>query len=166
MNTFKVYIVIALATLATAEPPSSYSYSRASGGVGGGYSGGSLGGGWPGSNNGGYTAVSTGYQTSEGIAVDPQLLEQVRQILLKEEQAGGGWQSNNAGWQSSPSSSYGVPSYTSSGRVIGLDLEGIRQSIQVAQYKQGPVGSVNGGWTSGASNSYSVSNGPSSSYGY
>lgn len=159
-------MVIALAALATAEPPSGYSYSRSSGGVGGGYSGGSLGGGYAaGGSSGGYKAVSTGYQTSEGIAVDPQLLEQVRQILLKEEQAAGGFQSNNAGWHSSPSSSYGVPSYTPSGRVIGLDLEGIRQAIQVAQYKQeshGTVGGVNSGWSSGASNSYSAS----SSHGY
>lgn len=134
-------IAIAMAVAVVAEPPSGYSYSRPSGGGGGfsgGFSGGLSGGG------GGYTAVSSGYSTSEGQNVDPQLLEQVRQILLKEEQSSsassfssGGGLSSSYGAPSSqygaPSSSYGAPSY-SSGRVVGIDLEGIKQAIQVVYF--------------------------------
>uniref|UniRef100_A0AAR5P157 Zasp-like motif domain-containing protein n=1 Tax=Dendroctonus ponderosae TaxID=77166 RepID=A0AAR5P157_DENPD len=120
---------------AIAEPPSGYSYSRPSGG-------GSIGGGI--SLGGGYTAVSSGYQTSEGASVDPALLEQVRQILLKEEQNSASSSSIGGGISSSygapsaqygaPSPQYGVPSYST--RVVGIDLEGIKQAIQVAQYNQ------------------------------
>ncbi|XP_044736582.1 pro-resilin [Chrysoperla carnea] len=187
MNTFKVCMVIALAALATAEPPSGYSYSRPSGGGGGGYSsggyssGGSLGGGYSGGGGGGgYTAVSTGYQTSEGASVDPQLLEQVRQILLKEEQSSGSIGGGGGGYPSAPSSSYGAPSSSygvpsssygvpsySSGRVVGIDLEGIRQAIQVAQYNQISHGQVGGGggYPSGPSSSYGAPSIPSGSYG-
>ncbi|KOB30459.1 Cuticular protein glycine-rich 20, partial [Operophtera brumata] len=77
-------IALALVASVTAEPPSGYNYNRpSSGGHSGGFSGGVSGGG------GGYQAVSSGYQTSEGQNVDAQLLEQVRQILLKEEASSG-----------------------------------------------------------------------------
>lgn len=157
-------MIVGLAGFALAEPPisSGYSYSRPSGG-GGGYS---LGGG------GGYTAVSTGYQTSEGASVDGALLEQIRQILLREEQSSGGFGGGGYAPSSSygapstqygvPSSSYGVPGYQT--RVIGIDLEGIRQAIQVAQFNQVTHGG-GGGYPSGPSGSYGVPSRPSGSYG-
>lgn len=162
-------LAFALAAVAVAEPPSGYSYSRPSGGGGfslGGGGGYSLGGGL--SGGGGYTAVSSGYQTSEGASVDPALLEQVRQILLKEEQNsasvsshGGGGISSSYGAPSPqygvPSSSYGVPGYST--RVVGIDLEGIKQAIQVAQYHQVSQGPSFGGYPSGPSSR------PSGSYG-
>lgn len=142
-----------MAVAVVAEPPSGYSYSRPSGG-GGGYSGGGggFGGGGLSGGGGGYTAVSSGYSTSEGQNVDPALLEQVRQILLKEEQSssssassfssGGGGLSSSYGAPSSqygaPSSSYGAPSYSS--RVVGIDLEGIKQAIQVMYFFSGGGG--------------------------
>lgn len=123
-------MIVGMAGFALAEPPSSgYSYSRPSGGGGGG--GYSLGGGG-GGGGGGYTSVSTGYQTNEGASVDGALLEQIRQILLKEESqaqqsggfGGGGYApSSSYGAPSSqygvPSSSYGVPGYQT--RVVGID---------------------------------------------
>ena len=133
------WVAIALAVVVTAEPPSGgYSYGG-SGGGGGGYGdgGGLLGGG------GGYHAESFGYQTNEGASVDPALLEQVRQILLKEEissqstSAIGGISSTYGAPSPKygvPSTQYGVPNYHT--RVVGIDLEGIKQAIQVAQYSQ------------------------------
>ncbi|XP_015176610.1 PREDICTED: pro-resilin [Polistes dominula] len=168
MNPLIACMVIGLAGFALAEPPvsSGYSYSRPGGGGGGG--GYSLGGG------GGYTQVSTGYQTSEGASVDGALLEQIRQILLKEElQAqqtggfgGGGYAPSSSYGAPSPqygvpSSSYGVPSYQT--RVVGIDLEGIRQAIQVAQFNQVTQGA--GGYPSGPSVSYGAPSRPSGSYG-
>ncbi|XP_026741250.1 putative glycine-rich cell wall structural protein 1 [Trichoplusia ni] len=163
MKAFVACIALALVACASAEPPSGYNYNRPSGGGGGGFHGGS-GGGL--SGGGGYQAVSTGYQTSEGQNVDPQLLEQIRSILLKEEASsgsgfggghggqGGGAPSSSYGVPSSsygaPSSSYGVPS----ARVVGIALEGVRQAIQVAQYQQ----------TSGSSGGYPAAV-PSGSYG-
>lgn len=167
-------MVVCMAVAISAESPvgGGYSYSRPSGGYsggGGGYSGGG-GGGLIG--GGGYTAVSSGYQTSEGATVDPALLEQVRQILLKEEinsQSIGGGHGGGGGGGGYPSSSYGVPStqygvpqYAS--RVVGIDLDGIRQAIQVAQYQQITTGSF-GGYPSGPSGSYGAPSRPSGSYG-
>lgn len=148
----------------SAEPPSGYNYNRPSGGSSGGFSGGLSGGG------GGYRAVSSGYQTSEGQNVDAQLLEQIRQILLKEEASssssfsGSGYPSAPSSSYGAPSSSYGVPSSSygvpnGGGRVVGINLEGVRQAIQVAQYEQTGIG---GGYPSGPSTSYGT---PSSSYG-
>lgn len=165
-------MIVGMAGFALAEPPSSgYSYSRPSGGGGGG--GYSLGGGG-GGGGGGYTSVSTGYQTNEGASVDGALLEQIRQILLKEESqaqqsggfGGGGYApSSSYGAPSSqygvPSSSYGVPGYQT--RVVGIDLEGIRQAIQVAQFNQ--ISQGPGGYPSGPSSSYGAPSRPSGSYG-
>ncbi|XP_076649543.1 uncharacterized protein LOC143357132 [Halictus rubicundus] len=180
MNPLIACMIVGLAGFALAEPPisSGYSYSRPSGGgysLGGGGGGGggySFGGG--GGGGGGYTAVSTGYQTNEGASVDGALLEQIRQILLKEElQAqqtggfgGGGYApSSSYGAPSSqygvPSSSYGVPSYQT--RVVGIDLEGIRQAIQVAQFNQ--ISQGPGGYPSGPSSTYGAPSRPSGSYG-
>lgn len=187
-------MMVGMAGLALAEPPvsSGYNYNRPSGGGGGGGGGGySLGGGGGysggggGGGGGGYTQVSTGYQTNEGASVDGALLEQIRQILLKEElqsQQSGGFgggsgyaPSSSYGAPSSsygaPSSSYGVPSYQT--RVVGVDLEGIRQAIQVAQFNQVsqgqggyPSGPAGGGYPSGPSGSYGApSRPPSGSYG-
>ncbi|KAJ0174936.1 hypothetical protein K1T71_009077 [Dendrolimus kikuchii] len=154
MKAFVACIALALVACARAEPPSGYSYNRPSGGISGGISGGLIGG-------GPYRAVSSGYQTSEGQNVDPQLLEQVRQILLKEEASSSSGFSGGISAPSSsygaPSSSYGVPSSSygvPSARVVGLTLEGVRQAIQVAQYEQS--GGSSGGYPGRA---------PSSSYG-
>ncbi|XP_050350355.1 pro-resilin [Nymphalis io] len=166
MKAFVACIALALVACASAEPPSGYNYNRPSGGISGGFSGGLSGG-------GGYRAVSSGYQTSEGQNVDSQLLEQVRQILLKEEASsssssfGSGFASAPSSSYGAPSSSYGVPSTSygvpSGGRVVGINLEGIRQAIQVAQYEQTAVG---GGYPSGPSTSYGTpSHTPSGSYG-
>lgn len=183
---------LALAAAVVAEPPSSgYNYNRPSGGgggysLGGGFSGGGYsGGGYAGSGHagggGGYEAVSSGYQTSEGATVDPALLEQIREILLREEQSqsssshggfGSGVSSSYGAPPSSqygvPSSQYGVPGYSS--RVTGIDLEGIKQAIQVAQFKQTSQRNGGfGGYPSGPSSSYGAPSGsyaaPSGSYG-
>lgn len=176
--------VLALAAAVVAEPPSGYSYSRPSGGGGISIGGGLSGGGYSSGGGGGYTAVSSGYQTSEGASVDPALLEQVRQILLKEEQSsssigggfGGGHGGGHGGGISSsygapsaqygaPSPQYGVPNYYS--RVVGIDLEGIKQAIQVAQYHQvsHQAGGGFAGYPSGPSSSYGAPSIPSGSYG-
>ena len=175
-------LIVSLAGLALAEPPvsSGYSYSRpiSIGGGGSSYSvggGGYSHGGGGGGGGGGYTQVSTGYQTNEGASVDGTLLEQIRQILLKEELqsqqtggfgGGGGYApSSSYGAPSSqygvPSSSYGVPGYQT--RVVGIDLEGIRQAIQIAQYNQITHGP--GGYPSGPSGSYGAPSRPSTGYG-
>ncbi|XP_050679420.1 pro-resilin [Leptidea sinapis] len=161
MKAFVACIALALVACSSAEAPGGYNYNRPSGG-GGGFQGGISGG------SGGYQAVSSGYQTSEGQNVDAALLEQVRQILLKEEASSG---SGYSGGVSAPSSSYGVPSSSygvpsssygvphGGGRVVGINLEGVRQAIQVAQYEQTASG---GGYPSGPSTSYGT---PSGSYG-
>ncbi|XP_072938150.1 uncharacterized protein [Epargyreus clarus] len=162
MRAFVACIALALAACVSAEPPSGYNYNRPSGGgFHGGISGGLSGG-------GAYHAVSSGYQTSEGQHVDGQLLEQIRQILLKEEaSSGSGFGGGHGGAPSSsygvPSSSYGVPSSSYGvphARVVGINLEGVRQAIQVAQYEQ--TSSIGGGYPSGPSTSYGT---PSGSYG-
>ncbi|EEB11417.1 conserved hypothetical protein [Pediculus humanus corporis] len=155
-------LVVALFGCAIAEPPSGYSYNRPSGGFGGGFSGGFSGGFGGLSGGGAYHQVAPGPQTSEGLNVDYALLEQVKQVLLRDEASSGGGHSHG-GLSSSygvPSSSYGVPSY-SSGRVVGLDLEGVQQAIQVAQYSQQSYAS-GGGYPS---SSYGAPRAPSGSYG-
>lgn len=155
---------------AAAEPPSGYNYNRPSGGGGGGgfssggFSSGGFSSGGGGSGligGGGYTAVSSGYQTSEGQQVDPVLLEQIKQILLREESQGGGGGGGGHGGISSPSSSYGVPSssygvpsYNS--RVVGIEIGHVQPALQVAQYEQ------HGGSSGGG---YPAARAPSGSYG-
>ncbi|XP_075227501.1 uncharacterized protein LOC142327959 [Lycorma delicatula] len=160
-----------------AEPPvgGGYSYSRPSGGYsgGGGYHGG---GGYSGGGGGGYIQVAPGPSTNEGQYVDQGLLEQVRQIILKDEASsvsysgggggGGGYPSSSYGVPSSsygvPSSSYGVPQHYIS-RVVGIDLEGVKQALQVAQFEQASSG---GGYAGGyPSGSYGAPSRPSGSYG-
>ncbi|XP_049871747.1 pro-resilin [Pectinophora gossypiella] len=168
MKAFVACIALALVACANGEAPGGYNYNRpSSGGFSGGFSGGLSSGG------GGYRAVSSGYQTSEGQNVDAQLLEQVRQILLKEEASsssgsGGGYPaaapSSSYGAPSSsygaPSTSYGVPGGHS--RVVGINLEGVRQAIQVAQFEQS---SSSGGYPSGGGGGYPAARQPSGSYG-
>jgi len=178
-------MIVGLAGFALAEAPvsSGYSYSRPGGGGGGGGGGYAFGGGgggggfFGGGGGGGYTQVSFGGQTNEGASVDSALLEQIRQILLKEElqnQQSGGFgggsgyaPSSSYGAPSSqygpPSTQYGVPGYQT--RVVGIDLEGIRQAIQVAQFNQITQGPGGGGYPSGPSTSYGAPSRPSSNYG-
>lgn len=176
-------LAVALIGAATAEPPSGYNYNRPSssyfpGGGGGGVafassSSSSFSGG------GNLISVSPGPSTNEGQYVEPQLLEKIRQLLLQEEASasshGGGGGGGGGGYPSSqygaPSPQYGAPSYQT--RVVGVDLEGVRQAIQVAQYQQTSVGAGGGGgYPSGPSSSYSApsvsfssSARPSGSYG-
>ncbi|CAB3389021.1 Hypothetical predicted protein [Cloeon dipterum] len=131
MKAFTVCLFAGLAALACAEPPSGYNYQRPSGGSfsqggsfssGGSFGGGSFGGGSFG--GGSLTPVSDfGGSTNEGQSIDPQILEQVRQIILRSEASGG---------HGGITSSYGVPGL----RVVDISLEGIRQAIQVAQFQQ------------------------------
>lgn len=123
-----------MVTLVAAEPPSPYSYQRPSssfGSSGFGSSGfGSSSFGSSGFGGGGGHSSSSG----EGASVDPQLLEQVRQILLREE--------SQSSAQSAPSSSYGAPSPQygappqQQARVVGIQLEQTIPSIQVASFSQ------------------------------
>lgn len=193
--------VVAAIAMTTAEPPSGYGrpssggfgggYSSggySSGGSGGGYSsGGYSSGGYPSggggySSGGSYVPVAPGPSTYEGQYVDSQLLEQIKQIVLRDESqnsgSSGGYPSSSYGAPSSsygapsssygapsssygvPSSSYGVPSQSYSSRVVGVELEQVKPAIQVAQYQQS---SGSGGYSSGGFGGYS--SGPSSSYG-
>lgn len=180
--------MLALAAVAVvAEPPSPYSYNRPSSG-GGGFAGGfSSGGGFPGgfSSGGGLQQISGGPQTTEGLNVDPQLLEQVRQILLREETQsrsvlsggnGGGFSGGNGGGFSGgfgggapsgsygpppqsygpPSQSYGPPQVQS--RITNIELENTIPAIQVAAFSQQSQASVPSG-------SYGAPSSPSGSYG-
>jgi hypothetical protein len=160
-----------------------YSYSQPSGGGfsssgGGGYSGGGghgggggfIGGGG-GGGGGGYVSVPVGGQDHEGQNVDGVLLEKVRQIILNDEisssSRGGGGGGHGGGHGGGVSSSYGAPrpEYGPPAlqyRVTGVDLEGVRQALQVAQYLQQTQVAVQGGYGRGPATSYSS---PSSSYG-
>jgi len=149
-------LAAALVGIISAEPPSGYNYNRPSSYSGGGGGGGGGGGYFGVSSFGGggnLISVSPGPSTNEGQYVEPQLLEKIRQLLLQEEASasaqggGGGYPSSQYG---APSTQYGVPSYST--RVVGVDLEGVRQAIQVAQYQQTSVGSV--GYPSGPSATY------------
>ncbi|KAK6643990.1 hypothetical protein RUM43_000255 [Polyplax serrata] len=156
-------LVVALFGCAVAEPPSGYNYNRPSGGFGGGFSGG-FGGGH--SSGGSYQQVAPGPQTNEGQNLDYALLEQIKQVLLRDEASSGGSHGAPSSSYGAPSSSYGAPSSSygvpSSGRVVGLDLEGVQQALQVAQFSQQSFAS-GGGYPS---SSYGApSRAPSGSYG-
>lgn len=151
-------LAVALIGTTTAEPPSGgYNYNRpSSGGVAFASSSSSSF-----SGGGNLISVNPGPSTNEGQYVEPQLLEKIRQLLLQEESSasahgggggGGGYPSSQYG---APSPQYGVPSYQT--RVVGVDLEGVRQAIQVAQYQQTSVGAGGGGgYPSGPSSSYAA----------
>ncbi|KAK7592716.1 hypothetical protein V9T40_007468 [Parthenolecanium corni] len=181
------FVCTAVLSATKAEAPlggggGGYSYSKPSGfggfggggGAGGGYSSGGYSSG--GGGGGSYVQVPPGPSTYEGQYVDPKLLEQVRQVILKEESNGGSSSggSSSGGFGGYPSSSYGAPS-TSYGappsssygapsggggyasRVTGIDLEGVKAAIQVAQYEQsGGFGGYSG---SGLSSTYGAPSG-------
>ncbi|XP_055306079.1 uncharacterized protein LOC129570474 [Sitodiplosis mosellana] len=137
MNSFTALFAVTMVTLVVAEPPSPYSYNRPSTGLGGSSFGSS---GFGGSSFGGssFGGSSGGFQSNEGANVDPQLLEQVRQILLREESQSSSF--------SAPSSQYGVPSGPS-GRVVGILLENTIPSIQVASFSQQSAAPSSGGYS-------------------
>lgn len=163
-------LAVALIGTTTAEPPSGgYNYNRPSSFFPGGGGGGGVAFSSSSSFSGGgnLISVSPGPSTNEGQYVEPQLLEKIRQLLLQEESnaaaqggggGGGGYPSSQYG---APSPQYGVPSYQT--RVVGVDLEGVRQAIQVAQYQQTSVGAGGGGggYPSGPASTYAA---PSVSY--
>lgn len=171
--------VFALAVVANCEAPGGYSYNRQSGG-GSSAGGQSFGGG----GGGGYQQEAVGGSTNEGQSVDPQLLDQIRQILLREESQNGGGSSGGGAAPSSsygapqqpssqygapqqPSSSYGAPQSSygppqQSARVVGIVLENTVPAVQVAQYRSQSQSA--GGYASGPSQSYGAP-APSSSYG-
>lgn len=130
-----------MVTLVVAEPPSPYQYNRPSGGFGSSGSSGFGSSGFGGSSFGGSSFGGSsfggggggGYDSNEGANVDPQLLEQVRQILLREEsQSSASAPSSQYG---APSSQYGAPP-AQIARVIGIQLENTIPSIQVAAFSQ------------------------------
>lgn len=120
-----------MVTLVVAEPPSSYNYQRPASSFGSSGFGSS---GFGSSSFGGSSFGGGGSSSGEGASVDPQLLEQVRQILLREE--------SQSSAQSSPSSTYGAPSPQYGAppapvaRVVGIQLEQTIPSIQVASFSQ------------------------------
>lgn len=179
---FSQFAVFALAAVVNCEAPGGYNYNRPS--VGGGSSaGGSSFGGSGGSaisSGGGYQQEAIGGNTQEGLTVDPQLLDQIRQILLKEESQNGGGQNGGGGrgGGGQPSSQYGAPQpqygppQQSQARVVGIILENTIPAIQVAQYRsQSSAGGSAGGFAgypSGPSSFGGVApqvSAPSSNYG-
>ncbi|XP_052867961.1 zinc finger X-linked protein ZXDB-like [Anopheles cruzii] len=137
MRVFGVAVLcVALVATALAELPP-YPGGNGNGNGGGGYGGGGGGGGGGGFGGGGGGGVTlqkpVGPQTSEGLMVDQQLLEQVKMVLLEHEQSAG---QNGNGGSGGPSSSYGPPR-GGGDRVIGLVLEQPVQSIPLAEYWQG-----------------------------
>lgn len=122
-----------MVTLVVAEPPSPYSYNRPSTGFGGSSFGSS---GFGASSFGGssFGGSSGGFQSNEGANVDPQLLEQVRQILLREESQASSFSAPSSTY-GAPSPQYGVPS-APAGRVVAIQLENTIPSIQVASFSQ------------------------------
>lgn len=170
MNSFVMFTIFALAAVANGEAPG-YNYNRPSfsGGVSaGGNSFGSSGSSF-GSSGGNYEEVAIGGGGQEGLSVDPQLLEKIKQILLREEsQAGAG---GNGGSFGQPSSQYGAPQpqygppQQSQARVVGILLENTQPAIQVAQYR---AQSTEAGGYAASSGGYPASTGgvaPSSNYG-
>lgn len=123
-----------MVALVVAEPPSPYSYQRPSSSFGSSGFGSSGFGSSSSFGSSGFGGGGGGSSSGEGASVDPQLLEQVRQILLREE--------SQSSVQSSPSSSYGAP-HSQYGappapiaRVVGIQLENTIPSIQVASFSQ------------------------------
>lgn len=164
-----------MAAVANGEAPG-YNYNKQSGfGVSAGGSSFGNGGGSDLSSGGGYQQEAVGQSTQEGANIDPQLLDQIRQILLREEsQSGGNGGGNGGGFGGgAPSSQYGAPQpqygppQQQQARVVGIVLENSIPAIQVAQYKAQSQSQSAGGYSAGAaapSSSYGAP-APSSSYG-
>ncbi|XP_053667467.1 uncharacterized protein LOC128717818 [Anopheles marshallii] len=133
-----VFVCVALVVVVRAEAP--LPGGGGFGGNGGGYSNGGGNGGYGGNGGGGnggggsgpLLQKPTGPQTMEGLMIDPQLLEQVKMVLLQHETESA---TANGGSNGGPSSSYGPPRNTD--RIVGLMLEQPVQSIQLAEYWQG-----------------------------
>jgi hypothetical protein len=170
MNSFAVFAVFMLAAVVVAEPPSGYNYQPAQSFGGGSAGGFSSGGGF--GNGGGYQQVPIGQQTNEGQNVDPQLLEQIRQILLQEEsKAGAGGAGRPSSQYGAPQPQYGPPAPAAS-RVVGIELENVLQAMQVAQFLKQESQAIAGGYSRGpaqqsfgVSSSYGAPAAPSNSYG-
>ncbi|ETN61789.1 hypothetical protein AND_006541 [Anopheles darlingi] len=138
--------LIGATVLAEAPLPGGYPGGNGNGGYGGGGGNGHSNGGFGGNGNGGgfggngggaggvLLQKPVGQQTSEGLMVDPQLLEQVKMVLLQHEQESAS--QNGGGSNSGPSTSYGPPRGGME-RIIGLMLEQPIQSIPLAEYWQG-----------------------------
>lgn len=157
-----------MAAVANGEAPGGYNYNRPSfgGGVSAGgnsFGGSNSGGAFGGSGN--YEQVAIGGSTQEGLNVDPQLLEQIKQILLNEESksGSGGQQSLNTQY-GAPQAQYGPPPQAAA-RVVGILLENTQPAIQVAQYRA--QSSEAGGYAASAGGYPSSTGGvaPSSNYG-
>lgn len=158
-----------MAAVANCEPPSGYNYNRPSFGGGVSAGGSSI------ASGGNYEQEAVGPSTNEGLSVDPQLLEQVKQILLQEESKAGAGAGGAGGFGGVPSAQYGAPAPqygppAQNARVVGIVLENTQPAIQVAQFRsqqQAAAGgySSGGGYASGPSNSYAAPARPSSSYG-
>ncbi|XP_050101599.1 WAS/WASL-interacting protein family member 1-like [Anopheles aquasalis] len=133
--------LIGASVLAEAPLPGGFPGGNGNGGYGGGGNGhsnfgGGNGGGFGGNGGGGGGVLlqkPVGQQTSEGLMVDQQLLEQVKMVLLQHEQESA---SQNGGSNSGPSTSYGPPRGGME-RIVGLMLEQPVQSIPLAEYWQG-----------------------------
>lgn len=170
--TFSQFLVFTLAAVVNSEAPGGYNYNRPqSSGSGVASSGSSFG------SGSSYQQEAVGGNTNEGAQVDAQLLEQIRQILLREESQSGAGSGGNQGG-SRPSSQYGAPQpqygppQQEQARVVGIVLENTVPAIQVAQYRAqeqqaGGVASGSSGYPSGPSNfgSAPAVNAPRSSYG-
>lgn len=157
-----MFAVFALAAVANCEAPGGYNYNRPS------FGGGVSAGGNAISSGGNYEQEAIGASTNEGLQVDPQLLEQVKQILLREESKSGSGAGGNFG---APSSQYGAPQpqygppAQSQARVVGILLENTQPAIQVAQFRSQSQ-AASGGYSSQAGG-YPASNfgsAPSSNY--
>lgn len=138
-----------MATVTKGEAPGGYNYHKHSGG-GHAHSGAGHLDVSAVSSSGTYQKEAIGVSTNEGAQVDTQLLELIRQVLLKEEShaslSGAGGHHGGAPATSSsygvPSPSYGVPSVVSgpSARVVEIILENAIPAIQVAQYHSESAG--------------------------
>lgn len=167
-----------MATVANCEAPGGYNYNRPQSFGGGVSSGGNAL-----ASGGNYEQEAIGASTNEGLTVDPQLLEQIKQILLREEsKSSSGGNGNGGGNFGAPSSQYGAPApqygppAQSQARVVGIVLENTQPAIQVAQFRAqsqeaGGYAPSSGGYPSGPASPPSSSYGapapsrPSSSYG-
>lgn len=162
-----------MAAVANCELPSGYNYNRPATGSGVSGVGNSFGNAI--SSGGGYQQEAVGGNTQEGLNVDAQLLEQVKQILLREESQSSSGAGGNFGG-GAPSSQYGAPSAQygppaqQQARVVGIILENTQPAIQVAQYRsQSSSGGVSpsfNGYPSGPAGGVAPNvNAPSSNYG-
>uniref|UniRef100_A0A4Y0BWB6 Uncharacterized protein n=1 Tax=Anopheles funestus TaxID=62324 RepID=A0A4Y0BWB6_ANOFN len=136
MRAFRVaFVCVTLVAVVLAEAPLPGGFGGnggySNGGGNGGY-GGNGGGNGGGGGSGPLLQKPTGPQTMEGLMIDPQLLEQVKMVLLQHESESA---SGNGGSNGGPSSSYGPPRNTD--RIVGLMLEQPVQSIHLAEYWQG-----------------------------